>query len=266
MSPVVLLGVSRSGTTLLRVLLGKSPDLAAPPETPWITGAYGRGSLRDLIDALIEAPTGPVENLSGLDEGAVYAAGRAFVETLLAPYAAARGKTRLVLKTPKDLPQVEFLARLFPEARFVHVRRDGRDVACSTVRRKGMVGLGAHGAVTLENALLRWVEWEDHLRAVVARRTLTLAATVRYEDLVQAPEPTLRALCAAVSARFDPAMLEYDLGNVDLPAWEAGSTDVREHTAIDGASVGRFRREVPPAEQSALEARFGADLARLGYG
>jgi len=247
------------------VLLGQSPDLAAPPETPWITGAYGRGSLRALVEALVSAPTGPVENLSGLDADAVYAAGRAFVETLLGPYATARGKTRLVLKTPKDLPHARFLARLFPDACFVHVRRDGRDVACSTVRRKGMVGLGDHGEVTLENALRRWVDWEDHLRAEVAEGALTLAATVRYEELVEKPELVLRALCAAIGARFDPAMLRYDLAGVDLPSWEAGSTDVREHAAIDAASVGRFRRDVSVAEQAALEARFGADLARLGY-
>jgi hypothetical protein len=264
-APVVLLGVSRSGTTLLRVLLGKSPDLAAPPETPWITGAYGRASLRDLCAALIDDPTGPVANLDGLGEADVLAATRAFVDTLLGPWVARRGKARLVLKTPKDLPHAGFLARVFPDACFVHVRRDGRDVAASTVRRKDMVGLGDFGAVTLEHALARWVAWEDLLAGFVRDGVVRPVATVRYEDLVSAPEPTLRALCAAVDARFDPAMLAWDLAGVELPPWEAGSTDVREHTAVDAASVGRFSRDVPEATQRALLQRFGLDLARLGY-
>lgn len=264
-APVVLLGVSRSGTTLLRVLLGKSPDLAAPPETPWITGAYGKASLRGLCAALVDEPTGPVANLDGVGEGDVLAATRAFVDTLLAPWAARRGKERLVLKTPKDLPHAAFLARVFPDARFVHVRRDGWDVAASTVRRKGMVSLGELGDVTLENALRRWVDWEDLLAGMVREGAVRLSATVRYEDLVAAPEDTLRALCVAVDARFDPAMLVWDLTGVELPAWEAGSTDVREHTAIDPGSVGRFSRDVPLETRRALAAQFGADLARLGY-
>ena len=181
-APVIVVGVSRSGTTLLRVLLGAGPDLAAPPETPWITGAYGPNSLRQLVEALTTHETGPVANLSGITEAHLVSGARAFADTILSAYAAARGKPRVLLKTPKDIPHLAFLARVFPDAHFVHIVRDGRDVALSTVARRDVRDLGPHGALTFDNALRRWIEWEDLVRGLVADGTLRLACRVRYED------------------------------------------------------------------------------------
>ena len=164
---IVLLGVPRSGTTLLRVLLGSHPSIQAACETPWICGGYGSNSLRHLVAYLNGDPLGPVANLSGVSADDVLAASRAFVVTLLESYRLRSGKERVVIKTPDDVAHLDFLVNQFPGADFVHIYRDGRDVACSTVQQKGKL-LGKHippyGEICLESALRRWKDWEGNIR------------------------------------------------------------------------------------------------------
>src|SRR5215472_7987272 len=129
-APIFIVGVPRSGTTLLRVLLDSHSEIAALPETPWLLGAYGPDpSLRAVLQGLIDGPYGAVRNISGVDEDDVLAAGSALLERLFAPMLQARNKTHLVLKTPADIRHLDFLIRLLPAARFIHITRDGRDVA-----------------------------------------------------------------------------------------------------------------------------------------
>jgi hypothetical protein len=66
--PIIILGVPRGGTTLLRVLLGSHPRIQAASETPWTCGGYGANSLRHLIDHLKNDHTGPRANMSGVTE------------------------------------------------------------------------------------------------------------------------------------------------------------------------------------------------------
>src|SRR5690606_22210011 len=73
-----------------------------------------------------------------------------------------------------------------------------------------------------------------------------------YEDLVRAPEATMRAVCDFIGEPFDPAMLRYDTSAHDLPAWEWGSADVRHHREITSGRVGRAASELSEAGRSAL--------------
>ena len=62
-TPIVILGVPRSGTTLLRVLLDSHSMVAGAPETPWLTGGYGDFSIRSLVESLNDHKIGPVQTL-----------------------------------------------------------------------------------------------------------------------------------------------------------------------------------------------------------
>lgn len=268
--PIFILGVPRSGTTLLRTILDAHSGIASGPETPWLGGHQPR-SLMSLWTTLREEVWGYCKSFNMGREVPTEAA-RAFLCVLMERYAAARGKRRWAEKTPDNALHVDFLTELFPEARFVHLVRDGLDVAMSTSviapHRRGIsnfleqnLGFGPD-APPLPNtpfaALLRWNHWNNLIRKSLgrgagARETHTLS----YERLVTEPESTLRALMQFVGEPFEPGMLEFAKSRHDYPEWEWGSADVKARPEISSASVGRARRELP-AEHLALLAPLAA--------
>src|SRR5204862_393593 len=92
------------------------------------------------------------------------------------------------------------IERALPEARFVHLIRDGRDVALA--RRKSSVDPPTPGRVAR-----RWQQRIERAREQAPR--LRHYTEVRYEDLVLESEPTLRRICEFAELDFEPAMLDY---------------------------------------------------------
>src|SRR5581483_10402858 len=133
-SPLIVLGVGRSGTTLLRVLLDRNPTVAIPYVSffvPQLAHRHGRrpnlddfGRLRTLYDWGI----GPDDVRPRLREGMT--TGEA-ISAIFETYAERQGKERWGDKTPLYMQQLPLLERLFPEALWVHLVRDGRDAALS---------------------------------------------------------------------------------------------------------------------------------------
>lgn len=259
--PIFVLGVPRSGTTLLRILLDSHPAIACGPETPWLGGHQPR-SVMDLCRALTDEPWGYCRSF-GMPPETVTAAARTFVDTLLRAHAEARGKRRWAEKTPDNLLHVDFLASLFPGARFVSIVRDGLDAAASTAHvaehRRGISawheenlpwGPDAFTGNSVFTALLRWRHWNRLLaRSLEGRQHLSL----RYEDLVARPEPTVRDLCAFLGEAFDPAMLDYARREHEYPSWEWGSADARTLGRITASRVGRAAQDLTPDELAILE-------------
>src|SRR6202008_2890110 len=124
-----------SGTTLCRMLLGAHPRICAPSETPWLFGPYGDDiSLAARLEVLHTSKYGPVKSIAGVSSADVDAAAEGFVLTLFASKMRAEHKNVLVLKTPDDIAFVDRILDIFRGSTVIHVRRDVRDVALSTVR------------------------------------------------------------------------------------------------------------------------------------
>ncbi|KAA0274947.1 MAG: sulfotransferase, partial [Acidobacteria bacterium] len=208
-----VVGVNRSGTTLLRMMLDAHPELTIPPETHFIPEVIRRANHENTRRRLIRSITRhPRWGDFGLDESALRArakqvrpltaagAIRCFYEL----YAAEQGKPRWGDKTPRYMRAMPRIARALPEARFVHLIRDGRDVALS--QRERAIG----GEATTMTAMAE--RWQRRIIAAREGATEIRAGTyleIRYEDLVGDTEATLRLICELVELDFDPAMLEY---------------------------------------------------------
>lgn len=259
--PIVIFGVPRSGTTLLRTLLDAHPNIAAGPEAPWLAEHQPR-SVLGLARYLMEDEHGMVANF-GASRQEVLGAARRLVDDLLGGYARRRGKRRWAHKTPNDILHIEALLELLPDARIIWLVRDGLDVAMSTAvtaeHRRGVSPLyekqlkladGMPLPSTPLAALLRWGLWNHRVsRALAGAWHLRIA----YEDLARQPEDTAGAICTFIGEPFDPAMLRYDTSRHDLPKWEWGSADVRHHTGITPGQVGRAQRELSEADRAALQ-------------
>ncbi|MEO1008311.1 MAG: sulfotransferase [Planctomycetota bacterium] len=258
--PILILGVPRSGTTLLRTLLDAHPRIACGPETPWLA-EHQRASVLGLVRFMRDDETGYCRSY-GQDPSVVLAAARGFVHEVMAAYAKSRGKRRWAEKTPNNLLHLDELAGLLPEAQYVWITRAPLDVAHSTTsvpEHRKRVGSIYNEKLRLDRrvvttstplaAMLRWASWNRRIERFLEGRE---HHTMTYERLVQDPAGELRRLCAHLGEDFDDATLRYEPGRHDLPSWEWGSADVAEHASISTSRIGVGWRELSSELRSGL--------------
>jgi hypothetical protein len=174
-------------------------------------------------------------------------------------YAAHAGKPRYCDKTPGYVLHLDTLDSLFLEARFVHLVRDGRDVALS------LREIDEWGPSKVAGAAKYWVEHVQAGRDRAARLGRERYLEVRYEDLVAEPETTLRSVCAFMDLPFDPCMLSYYeradevMAAIALPQHHER---IRKPPTRDLRS---WRTEMAPDDVATFEAIAGPLLHELGY-
>jgi len=117
-------------------------------------------------------------------------------------YAHKQGKQRYGDKTPAYVHHIPTLAALFPEARFVHLVRDGRDVALSTLDHPTM-------SRALPELAVLWRRGVEKGRRAGRRLGPERYREILYEDLVSDPEVVARSVCDFLELRFDPVVLRY---------------------------------------------------------
>jgi hypothetical protein len=214
--PVIVLGVGRSGTTLLRVMLDRSSEIAIPYESFFVTPlAHRHGSrpnLDDFLDdlgrfyQLYEWGIAPADVRPRLREGMT--TGEA-IAAVFDVYADHEGKPRWGDKTPLYMQHLPLLERLFPDALWVHLVRDGRDAALSFLELpEGFSGKTWALPRTAAQFAARWrteILSARRLGTHVGGRYLEL----RYEDLVTEPERELRRVCEHASLSWEARMLDH---------------------------------------------------------
>jgi Sulfotransferase family len=273
-----IVGVARSGTTLLRLQLDAHPELALPPETGF--GALARESLtrNELADRLAELPTWADLGLEreavtqAFADASEWSTGEG-LRACYRLYAARHEKERWGDKTPGHASYMREIAAALPEARFIHLIRDGRDVAASL---RGLPFAPGDGGIV---AIAR--HWRD--TCDLARRSgaeVTHYIEVRYEELVAQPEATLRTICEFIELEFDERMLhaheraEERLremrsarvvpgGSIELA--DGARLETRTSLPPDRSRAGRWRTALTEHEVARFE-RFAAGmLVELGY-
>ena len=276
----VIIGAPRSGTTLLRFMLDSHPDVAIPPETGFLVigaalegeGDELRRSFFDVVTAF--PPDAPAWNDFGIKKDLFWsklleiapfsiAEGfRAFYRT----YAARFEKPRWGDKTPLHGLSLTAIADALPEAHFIHVIRDGRDVALSL--RQMWFSPGDR----IEDLAAYWTQCVSTAREQGLRYDRYVE--VRFEELVRDTRAVLRSLCTSLRLSYADQMLDY---HIRSPA------RLREHgdrLRADGSLIvshsGRLRQQVSRVhswtqqmgkeEQRRFEAIAGRLLVDLGYG
>ena len=149
--------------------------------------------------------------------------------------------------------RLPFIRRYFPRARFVHMVRDGRDVACSLRRQPWMK---ERYRLAPDAAARCAAYWHDRAKMGHKAQQNGLASIeIRYEDLVLQPEPTLRRLFDFLDVAWDDRVLR---GEARDPDPSAG--------ILFATSIGRWRTELTQLELEQVETITGELLTALGYG
>jgi hypothetical protein len=276
-----IVGVARSGTTLLRLQLDAHPELAIPPETSFGTVAAAAATIdgpHQLLDALKQHEAWPdlllddEEALDLIERVTPWSVGDA-LRAIYRALAAREGKPRWGDKTPGHMGCMPALAELMPEAHFVHLIRDGRAVAASVRDLPFVPGGGSIEAIA--------DDWRDQ---IVAARRAALAIPhyreLRYERLVRDPEPALRELCEFLDLEFSESMLrshEFARRRLEqLPVERPGPAGIAtradrmaRHANVmrppDPTLVDRWRTLLTADEVARFESRAGGLLTELGY-
>lgn len=251
-------GCPRSGTSLLRELLGRHPSFAIGPEggffhqRPKIDGLAAKWALSedDVVEILKASPSRT-----------------AFIEAMASVQMERSGKPRYVEKTPINCRFVSQILGAFPNGRFIHIVRDGRDVACS-LRTFGGARLrnGTFERVISQNDIAGVARfWVNEVSLGMATRDHPHCLEVRYEALVSDTETELRRICNFIDAAYDPAMMKPSVLDAS-PAeaarfiWNKNAAD-----APDPTRKSRWQRDLQPDERRAFAHAAGALLIALGY-
>jgi hypothetical protein len=268
----VITGCARSGTTLLKLTLDSRSDMAMLPGTERDVLLARRPRRLETdggldVDRFVELlRSGSLWDRWELDAEAVRAALRVerprtaiqAVRRLGAIYARRRNKTRWGTQGPEYAPEIARIARRLPEARFVHLIRDGRDVAPAL----------SDAFFATDNVVDAAVQWRRRVRAArEAGRALgpDRYRELRYEDLVTAPERTLRTLCDFLELDFDQSMLRHHEREMDTVPTHPQLAHHGRLTLPVTPGLRDWRRDLDPATVALLELAAGDVLEELGY-
>jgi hypothetical protein len=261
-----LVGAPRSGLSLVQAICDSHPLMAVPPETGIILSLAPDGRApfdsRRFLDGLYDdpgfrrwkLPRAVVELSFTARPPATYADA---VRRVYGMCAERRGKQRYGDKNADHVLRLTALDALFPEARIVHVIRDGRDVAASILE------LG--WARTIEEAALQWRLQVQRARQVGRLLPSIRYHELRYEDLVTDPEATVRRLCTAVDLPFDRRMLDH---RRSIAARAAARDHPHHNRYLHRRLMPGLRdwhRDLPRQAVARFELLAGPLLADLGY-
>jgi hypothetical protein len=263
-APFFIVGSARSGTTLLRLMLNAHPQVGVPPESRFIcefwTGddevdvaaylgrleAHQRYQQWDLPVHAVRAEIGDRSRVPFVEA----------IDATFKAWARAHGKIRWGDKTPRYIECMPLILRLFPEAKFVHLVRDGRNVALSYADVP-------FGPKTVAKAADLWARrvriGMEQGRSMEAGRYLEMI----YEDLVEDPAGEIKTLCEFIELGFEPDMLDYTekARSAMLPSAEA----LNPHITEKPHAVRSWQNEMPDDHVEIFEAVAGDVLSELGY-
>ncbi len=284
----VIVGAPRSGTTLLRFMLDAHPDLAIPPETGFLTLGHslpdeGEQVREHFFEAITHfPPDAPAWDDFGVSRHRLWSLLQATIPFTIADgyrafyraYAERFGKPRWGDKTPMHCLHLAAIQRVLPEAYFVHVIRDGRDVALSL--RQTWFSPGSE----IETLAEYWMTCVTTARrqAAQCRHYLEL----RFEELVQDTDAVLARVCRFIDLAYSPEMVTYHRRTPER------LKEHRDRTRPDGtmvvshadrlrqqmlttqpprtSRVQAWRTDMPLDERARFERVAGDLLVELGYG
>jgi hypothetical protein len=275
-----IVGCARSGTTLLHRLVDAHPLIAISPEMHWITHRFKKWK-QPASDGLVtpelaselaehrrfgrlEIGREEFDGLLGSGEPVPY---RSFLEGIFGLYGRAKNKPLVGNKTPAYVRSIPGLHALWPEAKFVHIIRDGRNV-CLSVTNWDKADRNAGRYATWEedpvSTTALWWERKARLgRESGASLEPELYHEVRYEKLVSRPEEELADLCDFLEISYDNAMLRFHEGR-QKPVLDAREN--AKHAWLPATPGLRdWRSQMPSEDVERFEAAAGGLLDELGY-
>jgi Sulfotransferase family len=271
-----IVGCARSGTTLVHRIVDAHPEIAITPEMHWITRQFrSRNGLvtPELVSELtghkrfaqFEIPREEFEGLLGSGEALPYPT---FLNRVFGLYGKINNKPLVGNKTPAYVRNIPTFHALWPDAKFVHIIRDGRNVCLSILNwKKAERTAGRYASWEEDPVSTTALWWERKVRKARedgAALGPGLYHEMLYEDLVEDPERECNRLCEFLGVPYHDVMIRFAEGKTrtDLP--NARKTPKKAWLPIT-SGMRNWRTEMPVKEVERFEAAAGNLLEELGY-
>jgi hypothetical protein len=269
-SIAMIVGVPRSGTTLLQIALSSHPNIVTARETHLFDSYLG--PIVDLYctEAKRTASADGIRNLISWDD--LISHFRAISLSVLSAIHAKSPYSRLVLeKTPGHLARMPLISACLPKARFIHIVRDPRGVAAS-MKAASKEAWGSSWAVPEARKVAElWSRNISQALEAASQLSTDQYREVRYEDLFThgglilnklygwLDLPSDLSLPNNLAERFPIATIALSEGDRNDPRVE-----VRHNFFRRGDPIG-WRTELAPADIDAVQEICGELMIRLGY-
>lgn len=213
-----IVGTQRSGTTLLRLILNAHSQITVPRESfflmPFLKKKYLNrfitgSSLRAFADYISSIPKFKATFVDGNYGDFVLQLAqrekitlRDLINDMFSSHCRNEGKNIWGNKTPSFFRKIDILFHLFPDAKFIHIVRDGRDVFDSW--RKMNPSMNNVASVALDWSY-KLFKIEKSFKKIPANNKIT----IRYEDLLNTPEKIIQSICSLLGVKCEANMLDF---------------------------------------------------------
>lgn len=171
-------------------------------------------------------------------------------------FAEAKSATHVCEKTPQHLQNVLEIKKLYPEAKFIFLLRDGRDVVNSLLQMPWRPdGLWSNARY-----------WQNYIKSaekVKAKLDSSSFFEIRFEDLAADTEGYTRRLCDFVGVKYSEEMLAAPPSKI-FANWEA-EWKYKSQMEMDSSRIGAWQAELDEKQKKLLQWFIGADLKKLAY-
>jgi hypothetical protein len=245
-APIFIVGLPRSGSTLIEQILASHSQVEGTMELPNILNMVGQ------FDDLAESRNGYPETVARASLEQFTALGRRYLEETASLRA---GRERFTDKLPNNFSHIGLIHAILPRATIIDARRHPMDACFSTFKQHFAEGQTfSYDLATLGRYYRCYLSLMDHWDRVLPGRVLR----VQYEELVREPEANIRRLLEHCGLPFEPACLSFHETRRSVRT--ASAEQVRQPLYSSGVGYWRhFERQLGPLRQA-----LGDCLERFG--
>jgi hypothetical protein len=270
--PIFIIGVARSGTTLLSLILDSHSRIAIPYESHFFIKYFKKkesfGNLKHhekrlkLIKNILAEPYVSkwdkkikiddisIEKCINLEET---------IEQIYLAYAFKCGKDIWGDKTPEYIKDIHILNKMFPFCKFIHIIRDGRDVALS-IKNKWW------GANDFMSAIRYWADNVSCARKMLSMLSDERYTELKFEDLILNPENEIRRITNFLEINFEKKMIkDFAKKATDKLGSKAEKHHENLRKGILLSQAYKWKKKLLSVDQAIAFEIAGPILAELGY-
>ena len=270
-----ILGNPRSGTTLLRLILNAHPKIGVPPECgmiQWWHEKYKNWGSDDTQEVdQFKKDILSSKKIEDWDQRRIQLDNlftlplSSYAEVFTKLYQSYTGKPIVGDKNNYYINHLELIGSIYPTSKYIHLVRDGRDVACSY---KGIKELD-QSLKYLPNVPfdIKSIadEWRENIINVdeFGKRLADNFYTIKYEDILVNPKEEIEALCDFLEVNFNHHTLEFHRTNDEPKSmlnWKQKTLQ-----PLDEKNFGMFRNKLSEAEILVFNKIAGNQLKYYGY-